>query len=555
MNKLIMILIFVVISVFSYGQEIIVQSTNKKDITLFSTYKNSPDIASAINKLKSAINANPGYSGKNMKVVVKVTFYNSKNNILPLNRIDVYSDGLSYIWDSNTGSTGNRITLNFLFTEESVGDSKNLKFDGFQYQEDGGGEQVPELVANYIRENILRPQNNDVEKIIKKGLNAVKNAFDRGFQDELIKFAPKMLLCRYYYKEYSCRFEDTYSNYFQNTTTNRAAELQQSVVYLNQNGQYDDVYLNNWKTMRANVFDALLGHELRADNITPLSDMLYVTENKDNYKQFSTLNLIFDTKDLFDYSQTGLSTFDKVQTEFKFVETLKNSKNVMTVDLDSSRHVKSQLENGNTIPVSVNTLYKLTKDVIHGPKEINLINAEDNDNVNHISKEQIWGHQVWTSYQTWCNVFAQYLSRHIYGMMNGDFLVPSKKGNMNANALFAYFSSSPDCFELPKDDKIWEKYINKGYPVYFSALGKLNGNGTRGSGHIETGFPEIPRVGGKYNKREFDNPQNTGGLLGSKDFVVGAGGTVGFKSYNEYPWLQKGDTKAFLALKYLEIEY
>jgi len=554
MNKLIIILMFLTISVFLYGQEIVVQSTNRDDYTLLTQYKNSPEVIEAISKLKTVINANPDYKGKNMKVIVKVTFYNPKNNILPLNRVDVYSDNF-YIWGGNTNGISNRIILNFLFKEESSGNSKKLEFDDFQYQESGGDEQVPELVADYIKDNILRAQNNDVEKIIKKGLNAVKNAFDRSFQDELIKFAPKMLLCRYYYKEYSCRFEDTYSDYFQNATTNRTAELQQSVVYLNQDGQYDDVFLNNWKTTRANVFDALLGHELWTNNITPPSDMLYVIENN-NYKQFSTLNLIFNTENLFDYSQTGLSTFDKIQTEFKFIETLKNSKNVMTMDLDNSRQLKLQLETGNSIPVSVNTLYKLIKDVIHGPKETNLINAEDNDNVNHISKEQIWGHQVWTSYQTWCNVFAQYLSRHVYGMMNGDFLVPSRKGNMNANALYDYFDKSSDFIDLNKEgytsDKIWIKLINKGYPVYFAWK---NPNPNK-SGHIETGFPPNNRVS-ISNKRFFDGESSQTRLLNSGDtkYMVGAGGTVGFKSFEGYFKDFTNKATPFLTLQYLKNEY
>jgi len=495
-----MILIFAVISVFSYGQEIIVQSTNKNDITLFSTYKNSPEIASAINKLKTVINANPDYSGKNVKVVVKVTFYNSKNNILPLNRIDVYSDDLFYIWDSNTSNAGNRITLNFLFTEESIGDNKNLKFDGFQYQEDGGGEQVPELVADYIKENILRPQNNDVEKIIKKGINAVKNAFDRNFQQRMITRVQPMLNCRCYFKGYSCI--TTYSYYFQNETINREVNI-------------------------------------------------------------DTLNTSSDTISLFDYTRTGLSSLDQVLQYtvntgknqvrvFSFVDTLKNSKNILTIDYSQYGQVMPLLQNGATVPVSYNTLYLLIKDTIKGATRTELENGTDNPQLTALTNIIVWGEPSWkNSYPTWCNVFAQYLSRYIYGIVAGDFLVPYGQWGKSANDLFDYFNGSPDYIELPKNksDEIWTKYINRGYPVYFSK--KENGK----SGHIETGFPETPRVDGKYNKQKFDNSPNAGGLLGSKQFVVGAGGTVGFKSYDEYDWLKNKETKAFLSLKYLETEY
>ena len=180
-------------SVFLYGQRIIVQSTNIDTAPQLERYKKSSEITSAINKLKNVINDNPDYSGKNMSVVVKITFYNpSTISFLPLTRADVYSEDMGWNVAINKN---NQITLNFLFAEERTsGKDTKITFANFRYQESGGGEQVPELVADYIQEQILRKENNDVEKIVKKGLNAVKNAFDRRFQKKLIERAPKMLV-------------------------------------------------------------------------------------------------------------------------------------------------------------------------------------------------------------------------------------------------------------------------------------------------------------------------------------------------------------------------
>jgi hypothetical protein len=130
--------------------------------------------------------------------------------------------------------------------------------------------------------------------------------------------------------------------------------------------------------------------------------------------------------------------------------------------------------------------------------------------------------------------------------------VPYGKWGKSANSLFDYFNGSPHYKKLPKDEKkditeIW-KLINKGYPVYFSK--KKPG----ASGHIETGFPEVSSVN-KYNKQNFFDMENRNKLLGGNQFVVGAGATVGFKSYDGYEWLQNTETKAFLALGYLDNVY
>ncbi|MDR1197952.1 MAG: hypothetical protein LBK94_02915 [Prevotellaceae bacterium] len=51
--------------------------------------------------------------------------------------------------------------------------------------EDG---QLPDIVRNYIQEQILEKQNNNIAAVVHKGINVVKNAYDRSFQNAMIDF-------------------------------------------------------------------------------------------------------------------------------------------------------------------------------------------------------------------------------------------------------------------------------------------------------------------------------------------------------------------------------
>jgi hypothetical protein len=526
------------------GQEFIVQSNNAPDLKQYEQVIKSEKFIALVNKLKTIVKNNEDYSNTN--IIIQITLFDpTMLGSLKLKNRHIHSLDYVDIWKT-TYINEDRI----MFFFEKQGNQYIFKdFVVTQNIEDG---QIPELVRNYISEQILRKENNNITAIVYKGINAVKNAYDRRFQQKLIEHAPKMLMCRYYYKGYTSI--TTYSYYFRNATINRNAEFRLPLVYLHQ-GVYHAVYLNNWNITRANAFDNLIGHALLSvNNIIPHANLLY-TQDGTIYKNISILNLNFEPKDLFDYTRTGHSTFESVaqQAEFNFVEKLKNSKNILTMDLSNKKQLTSVQQDGLTVPVSHNTLYKLTKDTIHGPTASNLYNAEDNAQADSISVAQLWGHPFWSGYPTWCNVYAQYLSRHIYGQVNGDYLVPSQGGTMNANKLFDYFSNSPHYIVLDKISdndikKIWE-YVNKGYPVYFS---RKNPNG---SGHIETGVPPIFTV--VYNKQGFFDEKNTTNLLktGDNKFLIGAGSTVGFKSYEGYSWSKKEETKAFIALGYLSKEY
>jgi hypothetical protein len=231
----------------------------------------------------------------------------------------------------------------------------------------------------------------------------------------------------------------------------------------------------------------------------------------------------------------------------------------MSIDFGKYGEIISLKENDQTIPVSHTTLYALIKENITGPDKIYLQNGID-ALVTALTDESVWGNFIWkNTYPTWCNVYAQYLSSYIYGQIDGDYRVSIKDGTMSANKLNDHFNNGKSSIhykELPKSDEIWTKYINKGYPVYFLVLGDLKTNGFRCPGHIETGFPASTGIN-IWNGKIFGQENSLASILNvtSNKLVVGAGGTVGFKSYDEYKWLKSDQTRASLSFQYLNNVY
>ena len=509
-----MILIFAVISVFSYGQEIIVQSTNIKDITLFSTYKNSLEILSAINKLKNVINNNPDYSKKNMKVVVKVTFYNTSSIIFPLKRID----DLLYIWGSNTGSNGNRITLNFLFKEESVGDSKKLEFDDFQYQEGGGGEQVPELVADYIKENILRPQNNDVEKIIKKGLNAVKNAFDRSFQQQMIDNAPPLFPQKKYYKGYAY-FGFNWFNFKVNENQDKLLYDLETLYQKDENSNY--VLLPN-QSVKSLLDNQNKIFTLYNDQYLKMSETEVSTKGETIYYEETTLLDNSDPNKIYDSTKTvilsNVNTFNGWEYVGKEPRTLKYS-------FDNNEKSLSQQHK-----------IKVVTGTVPAEGEV--------DEYNGLSS---FGKRFRLNQPTWCNKFARDVTKNTY-FKNNAIMIDDGASRLNSN-----FKANPNKYKNITDinkDIIWEKYINKGYLVIFST-----------KDHIELGFPDNKQYLNNRERHPDDNRYPNVSLCNQTEKIqltIGAGATVGYKLATEWAIKINPTTgkkpDAFLYLEYLSFE-
>jgi hypothetical protein len=544
MNKFIFILFLLGASTtLLCGQKLIFQSNNAMDLKQYEPLVKATNITQLTAKLANVVGNNPDYDSL---ITIQVTFF------------DPYALGGFKLKASHTNSVNYVNTWKDTYAGEDrimfffEKNNDRYVFRNFaitQKIEDG---QIPEIVRNYIQEEILEKQT-DVAEIVRRGINAVKNAYDRSFQQKLIERAPNMLLCRYYYKGYTCITTDSY--YFQNLTINRSPEeLGQFIVYLHQ-GTYYDVYLKNWNTVRANVFDKLIGHELLSVNSTiPSANLLYANDGT-SYRHIDILNINFDTKDLFDYNATGYASYESVvqSNKFSYMEQLKNSKEVMTIDSSKYGQVMTLKENNQTMPVTHATLYKLIKDEIIGPNSNHLQNGIDAEDATALTNEMVWGHPDWrNNYQTWCNVYANYLSRYIYGKVGDDYMVPYGQLGKSANEIFDYFSSSLHYIDLKdkdyNEDKIWQ-LINKGYPVYFSW------KKTGGSGHIETGFPSNTGMN-VWNGKIFgqDSTDNTILDKGNNKLMIGAGSTVGYKTYSTYKYFTNKATP-FLALKYLSEIY
>ena len=505
-----MILLFAVTSVFSYGQSIIVQSTNKVHSLLLTQYKKSPEITSAIDRLKSVIYTNPDYKLMKVDVVVKVTIYNPAITILPIKSTIVYSDidDQFYVWGDD--GTGNRIVLNFLFKEIFIGNSRKLEFADFRYQESGDGEQIPELVANYIREYILKQQDNDVETIIKKGLNAVKNAFDRRFQQEMISNAPPLLPQKRYYKGYT---------YFRFRWFNlKVTENQDKLPYdLEQLYQKDET--SNYVRLPDQSVQSLLDKQ---KTIFTLHNEKYVKvgETEVSAKGESIYfegDAVIDPNDI--YGPTKEAILSNVHT-FKGMKYIQNPKDpdakyrILVYSFDDTENALSQLHK-----------IKVEKGLI--------LEEEEVDEYTGLS---VFGKKFSFNQPTWCNKFAKDVTNNTY-LGSNSILEDTGAGAMNQK----FKSDNTAYIDITKIDKnmIWNSYINKGYLVFFS-----------NSGHIEVGFPDNEHYL-NYRERHPDDTRyqniSSSNLSEKKQLTIGAGSTVGYKPAKKWAITEK-TVKIFLYL-------
>ena len=550
MNKLTTTLIFVAISVFSYGQGIIVESTNKDDFSLFAQYKSSPEITSAINKLKAIINANPNYAEKNMSVVVKVIFYDPAINILKLQQVDIYSD--LYIWGANTNNTGNQIVLNFIFTEELSGSSKKITFTKFQYQESGNNEQIPELVENYIQEKILKQQHQDVEIIVKKGLNAVKNAFDRRFMNKMPEIAENMMREKKYYKGYSYA---TYPYYgFQSEQNLSPLGYDFCDFYIKKTDEefiellYDEENISVKNTVVASILSGkrFLNPLIEPSLIYYDEEKFHIKDNKGNFVKYASTG--FPKTGYIVVNNTTKSDIPvKAQNDIDFI-----IKNPLAFS-----HWDSQKVNAKWSRVSIfreNTFYcdqsyfvKLTVGVFESGELVYTWNGIAS-----------WAHFA-EGQATWCNQFARDLSAQMYlsylKNKNGfevlrntgsDGMYDDFNNNRNKYVDITDFNKEKENMNYEKPNQLWSIFVDKGYLVFYSY-----------PGHIETCFPNnLKTNSNKYSRTRhiedirYNNVSNTSAPYLNK--FVGAGSSVGYKKQTD-EWIKKA--KAFLYLEYLGLEF
>ena len=515
MNKLIIAFCFFAMSVFSYGQEIIVQPTNQETAPTFLRYKNSPEITSAINKLKNVINGNSDYSGKNMSVVVKITFYNrSMIFLLPINRTDVYPDIM--LWGI---LKGNQITLHFVFDEEGFGKDTKITFTKFLYQEGGGSEQVPELVANYIQEEILKKQSSDdVETIVKKGLNAVKNAFDRSFQQKMISNIPPLLPQKKYYKGYS------YAgfNWFNFEVVENQDKLPYDLETLYQEDENQNyVLLSEEQSVKSLLDNQSTVFTLYNEEYLKVSETEVSTKGESIYYEEANLLDNSDIHNIYGPAKTEILSNIHTFKELKCIQ-------------EPNKKVKTLIY-----------LFNDTENALSQQHKIKVITGEvgvegEVDEYNGLSW---YGKTKFSLNQpTWCNQFVRDLTKNTY--FKGEFILRA----VSAEYMNNDFNANPTKFEnITKTDKniIWNSYINKGYLVFFSD-----------KGHIEVGFPDNKHYLNMRERHPDDiRYPNTSSNSQSekKQLTIGAGTTVGYKLADT--WATKNSVEKFLYLDYLNYEY
>jgi hypothetical protein len=211
------------------GQKIIIQSNNMADYELMEK-EVLKKLGPLPDRLKTVLSNNPDYS--NGSVIIQITYFDPYTiGNMKLKSPHVHTADYVQTW-KNAYPEEDRIL--FLFEKQATG---NYSFKDFavtpQLSSDG---QLPDIVTDYIKTQILEKEQNDLLNLVYKGINAVKNAFDRRFMKRMIEDAPERLKCRYYYKGYA--FISTNSYYFKSDAQERKSDMQEYVTYLIQGKYY-----------------------------------------------------------------------------------------------------------------------------------------------------------------------------------------------------------------------------------------------------------------------------------------------------------------------------
>jgi hypothetical protein len=514
MNKLIITLWLISIPAFSLGQGIIVQSTNKKDIQLFELYKKSPEINSAIGKLKEVMNKNPDYSGKDMNIVIKITFYNPDFITLKLKRTEAYSDDIFNIWSDFVSDTGNKITLSFDFEEKS----NNYVFKDFKYTEEGGNEQVPELVANYIKEEILVKENNKKEEIVKKGINAVKNAFDRRFQQQMIANVAPLLPQKKYYKGYSYGGFNWF-NFEVIDNQNKLPYNLETLYQKDENSNYTVLPTHSVKSLLENKNTVFTFYDGEYKNI---GETEVSTKGESIYYEETNLLAASDRNKIYAPAKTEILSNIYTFKEWKYIK--KGSKITLVYSFDDIEKALSQQHKIKVITGAV---------PIEGE-------------VDEYIGLSVYGNTRFSFNQpTWCNQFAKDVTENTY-LKNDVILRDATAEGMNKD-----FNAKTDKYaKLPQDvnGSIWTQYINKGFLVFFST-----------TDHIEVGFPDNIHYENHRDRHSEDIRYSDSHKIDQtkmEQLTIGAGSNVGYKLATKWATAinKKGETKtqAFIYLEYLK---
>jgi hypothetical protein len=420
-------------------------------------------------------------------------------------------------------------------------------------------DQILVEVEKFIETQIVLTKKEVVKDAISSGITALTNAFNMDFSKNFVKEATPLLYKTYYYKKYA--HVDIYYYYFESSidnsyktskisyiTTKTKDKLTTTPLYVSDNVQasLDDLYANK---------------------------SLFYLDKKDKKSITNTdNNICVKEKAISDYTKDLATKYmDFTNAKVEVNKQLVNFNTLEEYNTNSYAADNTHLLNFYPIMKAINDNANFFKKwnysktgglSYYSVAKYNFCKVQVFSNVTR--KGDYMGNLNVNSfyngyYPTWCNRYAFDLSKSIYGYdpVTDDAPAPGRNGCTTANQQFDIFSSKTDVYvPLEKgkqgvsagyEDIIW-KYINKGYPVYFSY--KESG----GTGHIETGFPDNNGNLGNsdvYAALNFNKYND-----GSQSYCcVGAGSYVGFKTYKNYFFLNNYNstytTVAFLYLGYL----
>lgn len=502
MNRISFILFIICMPFLARGQELVVQSNNAVDLEQYEPLIKTTNINQLITKLGNVVSSSPDY---NSPITIQVTLLDPYTlGGFKLKTPHINSINYTDIWE-NTYADEDRIM--FLFEKND----NRYVFKDFvitQKIEDG---QIPEIVRNYIQEEILEKQTN-ITEIVSKGINAVKNAYDRSFQNAMINKINNLLTQKKYYKGYAY-FSTNWFNFERIKNNNELPyDLEKLYELKHREGasmEYVEAPVQSVNSLLANMNNLFV-----CSHCSSISQTEIATLRESIY--FEDSDLLANTDPFGLYSQGKDSILSDIYAfeEWEYVKQGGSRKLEYTFEPEEK---------------ALSQKYKIK--VIQGQ-----IPAEGEvDEINGFSN---WGYRFQYNQPTWCNQFARDLTQNTY--KKNDYILASK----SAAGLNADFNSETTIYKKLPDDNdasTWKSYINKGYLVLFSD-----------NGHIEIGFPDNTHYQNQRKRHPEDTryPNSSDVYPNNKTkLTIGAGSTVGYKLSD---WA--ASAQIFIYLEHLHFE-
>ena len=457
----------------------------------------------------------------------------------------------------------------FLFYKENRAD-KNYVFKKIvvtDYLEEN--HLFPEVTGYICNEIMLKEQNETL--IIKKGINALKNAFDTQFKEKLITESRLMLDNPKYYRGHVnlggykyVYFESFHKKYGMpnildggfgswfvvenGSTTNIIAnttniyDKKGKIKDLSNNGGkvYHFEYEDLWKLSIKEIVNGKA-------NIFNYDKYQYFCSTPTYVNHPTNTNLYFEKK--IDEQYFVLPEgYDNVQDLFDNYLNSEKLKNIANSYYDA---IKNNCLHFSKIEKKKHVVFFEHERNYHCRVKIGIGKIANNEWHDWKSGQLKYLYRFTKGRPTWCNIYARELAYNVFGDVEGGKPIPYNK---SADGLYKYFMQNNNDFidirnqedgkmEDEEKDKIWE-FINAGYYVIFC-----------GEGHIDTGYPDnaSPNIG---QVREWTDPISYSYNADKKYVLVGAGDFTGYrKTVEGYGWAKKNNVGKFIYLGYLKKEY